>query len=111
MAHYLEYQTRNGYIVNWLVAGPQAIPVEELERFQGADRKLQIARHFYEPGPGFDQPPLERQRLPFGETAPVWQAVSCGNDRFVERTAFYHTCHYLRSWAYARLTSQAAQSV
>ena len=46
--YYARYEFADGYIHNWLVAGPQAIPVPDLERFQGQDWKLQIARHYYE---------------------------------------------------------------
>ena len=46
---YLEYQLQNGYIHTWLVAGPQAIFVPDLDRFEGEDFKLQIARHYHEP--------------------------------------------------------------
>ena len=34
---YLGYNLQNGYIHNWLVAGPQAIPVPDLDRFAGDD--------------------------------------------------------------------------
>ena len=44
---YLEYPLQAGYIHNWLVAGPQAVYVHDLERFEGNDYKLQIARHYH----------------------------------------------------------------
>ena len=43
--YYAAYDLKNGYIDNWLVAGPQTIPVPDTARFQVDDLKLQIARH------------------------------------------------------------------
>src|SRR5262249_8902100 len=44
--HYARYELVNGFIHNWIVAGPQAIHVLDLERFHGDDWKLQIAREY-----------------------------------------------------------------
>ncbi len=111
MISYLEYQLQNGYIHNWLVAGPQATPVADLDRFEGADFKLQIARHYYEPKPGLAQPPAERDSFSSGDTTLTWRYVRCLDDHFVDLTAFYHTCHYLRAWAYALVACPAPQAV
>ena len=56
--HYVRYEIENGFIHNWLVAGPQAIPVVDLERYQGADFKSQIARHYHETDSGVSQMPV-----------------------------------------------------
>jgi hypothetical protein len=108
---YLEYQLQGGYIHNWLVAGPQAIAVPDLERFEGQDFKFQIARHYYEREPGPAQPPAERDTFSIGDTALTWRYVRCRDDHFVDLTAFYHTCHYLRAWAYTQVVYPAAQDV
>src|SRR5262245_58910894 len=100
---YLEYQLQNGYIDNWLVAGPQATFVPDLERFEGPDFKLQIARHYHEHDSGIAQPPTERDTFAAGDTTLTWRYARCRDDHFVDLTAFYHTCHYLRSWAYAEV--------
>jgi hypothetical protein len=48
---YLEYALHDGYIHNWLVAGPQAIAVLDPDHYTGGEpeRKLQIAQHHYTP--------------------------------------------------------------
>ena len=33
--YYVSYALRNGFVHNWLVAGPQATPVADLDRFVG----------------------------------------------------------------------------
>lgn len=108
---YLEYQLENGYIHNWLVAGPQAIPVTDLHRFDGEDFKLQIARHYTEQDIGFTQAPVERDTFTLGDATLTWRYVRCLDDHFVDLTAFYHTCHYLRAWAYAQVVCSSAQTV
>src|SRR5262245_19374855 len=108
---HLEYQLDNGYIHNWIVAGPQAIFVADLDRFGGEDFKLAIARHYHEREPGLVQPPVERATFGVGDTTLAWHYVRCRDDHFVDLTAFYHTCHYLRAWAYAEVVCDSAQGV
>src|SRR6266508_6603553 len=108
---YLEYQLENGYIHNWIVAGPQAIFIPDLERFEGEDFKLQIARQYHERDSGLAQPPVERATFGMGDTTLAWRYVRCRDDHFVDLTAFYHTCHYLRAWAYAELICTELQEV
>jgi hypothetical protein len=108
---YLGYELQNGYIHNWLVAGPQAIPVTNLDRFEGEDFKIQIARHHYQVDSGITQPPVERETFTVGDTELRWNYVRCRDDHFVDLTAFYHTCHYLQTWAYARVASTTTQEV
>jgi hypothetical protein len=109
--HYVRYELENGYIHNWLVAGPQAIPVLDLERYQGNDWKLQIAQHYYDANSGVTQTPVQDEPLQIGDAKLEWNYFRCDDDHFVDRTAFYHTCHYLRAWAYSRVVSPSAQAV
>ena len=108
---YVRYELTNGYIHNWLVAGPQAVPVLDLERFQGEDWKLQIARHHSQPESGVVQPPVQDEPFEIGDAKLAWNYFRCDDDHFVDCTAFYHTCHYLRSWAYSRVVSPSPQTV
>src|SRR5689334_16534194 len=108
---HLEYQLNNGYIDNWLVAGPQAIFVPDLERFAEPNPKLQIARHYHEREPDIAQTPAERDTFAAGDATLTWRYARCRDDHFVDLTAFYHTCHYLRSWAYAEVFCPEPQAV
>jgi hypothetical protein len=107
--HHVRYELENGYIHNWLVAGLQAIPVLDLDRFQGEDWKLQIARHYYEADSAVTQMPVENEPFEVGEANLAWKYTRCGDDHFVDGTAFYHTCHYLRAWAYSQVVSPSAK--
>jgi hypothetical protein len=108
VAH-LEYRLQQGYIDNWLVAGPQARTVPDLERFVGEEFRLKIARHFYEGDSGVAALPVERESFVADGATLTWGYARCREDHFVDLTAFYHTCHHLRAWAYAELECPAAQ--
>ncbi len=109
--HHVRYEFENGYIHNWLLAGPQAIPVLDLERYRGNDCKLQIARQYYQADSGVTQPPVENEPFKVDDAILNWSYFRCDDDHFVDCTAFYHTCHYLRTWAYSRVVSPSAQEV
>lgn len=110
-AYYLSYPLHNGYLHNWLVAGPHATPVHDLDRFQGEDFKYQIVRHYHQADSGVAEPPVEWQTFTQDDTELRWRHVRCLDDHFVDLTAFYHTCHYLQAWAYTELLSPAEKEV
>jgi hypothetical protein len=148
--YYVGYDLQNGYIHNWLVAGPQAIPVQTViasrspEQSEGAAKQspsrkdeiassqkpvlseaegtllamtraeqlqLQIAHHYFEEDSGVTQLPVQGETLAVGDAELTWNYVRCLDDHFVDLSAFYPTCHYLRAWAYARVVSPASQEV
>jgi len=102
----IERQLDGGYFRDWLVAGPVAVSVDDLEQYQGEDFKAQIAEAYYNPSAEITMPSAEDERLNIDSddepSTLKWQAVQCGDDRFVDVSAFYHTCHHLRTWAYCQ---------
>ncbi|MFN2285870.1 MAG: hypothetical protein ACK2UQ_15750, partial [Anaerolineae bacterium] len=113
---YVRYDLQDGYIHNWLVLGPQAIPVADLEQFPGPDYKLQIAQHYYTAEHGITEQPVEPGPLTDGVVElegfkDQWRYVRCLDDHFVDLTVFHHLTTYLRAWAYAEVESQAARDV
>lgn len=118
MDSYLQYPLQNGFIHNWLSAGPHAQPVAELERFTqgGSPLKMQIAQYFYATDSGLSAPPRELDKFTLNSadgstTELTWRAIACDDDHFVYASGFYHTCHYLRTWAFACIDSPVAQGV
>jgi hypothetical protein len=109
--HFAGYNTQDGYIHHWLVAGPRAIPVPDLERYQGDDFKLQILRHYHQKSPGIGPRPVEEATFTTKGAELSWRLVRCLDDHFVDLSTFHHTCHHLRAWAYARLESPSSQEV
>jgi hypothetical protein len=109
--HYARYELEKGFIHNWIVAGPLAMPVLDLDQYRGNDYKLQIARHYYDANLGLPQAPVEAETIQLGETNLMWNYFHCDDDHFVDCTAFYHTCHYLKTWACSHVMSPSAQTV
>ena len=109
--YYVEYDLRDGYIHQWLYAGPQAISVENLDQFQGEDFKLQIARHYFQEGTLIDHEPVETVTFQLDGADLRWRAFRTLDDHFVDLSAFYHTTTYLRSWAFTGLLATGDQQV
>ena len=109
--HFLSYPLQQGYIHHWLVAGPHATPVDDLRQFEGDNFKANIARHFHQPGSGIDAAPVQWGKFTIDEAELRWRLVRCLDDHFVDLTGFYHTCHYLRAWAYAEIDAPTGQDV
>jgi hypothetical protein len=108
---YLEYPLQRGYVNNWLVAGPHAIAVPDLARFAGPDYKSQIARHYYKRISDINEPPVEKASFLVGDDELAWRYYRCLDDHFVDVSSFYHTCHYLRAWAYTQVVTPASSPV
>lgn len=108
---YLPYQLRNGYIQNWLVVGPHATAVSNLDRFSEDDFKGQIAESFYTAEPGIALPPVENGDVTVDQESLRWDYYLCLDDHFVDVSTFHHTCHYLRTWAYVEVESSVEQLV
>jgi hypothetical protein len=108
---HVSYNLQNGYIHNWLVAGPQVIPVPDLERYQEDDVRSRIARDHFDEKSQVTERPVQDTTLNLAGEELTWRYVRCADDHFVDLTAFYHTPHYLRAWAYARVVSPASQDV
>jgi hypothetical protein len=101
----LPYPLHNGYIHNWLSAGPVALLVPDLQPFttpDGATSKLRIVEHYYEADAGVPNTPAEGHE--------GWRYRICDDDHLLDFSVFHHNCHYLRSWAYAELHSPSNQT-
>ncbi|RLT45236.1 MAG: hypothetical protein DWI57_01195 [Chloroflexi bacterium] len=109
---WLSYSLVGGFVHDWLMAGPLASSVPNLDDFPGADFKLQIARSRYRTETGLSAAPAELQKFaPFGgETELTWQVYRAEDDHFVDRSLFYHTCHHLHTWAFGGVESPVAQN-
>jgi hypothetical protein len=110
---YLEYELHDGYIHNWLVAGPQAIAIPDPDHYTGGEpeRKLQIVQHFYTPESFIQKTPVDRESFAIDDTTLTWRYVRCLDDHFVDNSTFHHTWHYLRTWAYTQLHMWEDQDV
>ena len=114
MTYYVDYPLSDGFIHNWLVLGPHATSVEEMAQFQGDDFKLQIAHHYHQAESGIDEAPVDFavvSALSTPEDELRWRSTRCLDDHYVDVSTFYHTPHYLRTWAYSELLSTTGQDI
>lgn len=112
----LKYALSNGYIQNWLVAGPMTIPVPDCLPDSAENRELTIVRQYSDPDSGVTEAPVELGPLDPGLVSQddqqiTWQYYHCREDHYIDFTAFHPTCVYLRAWAYAKVVASSGQEV
>jgi hypothetical protein len=110
---FLEYPLQNGFINNWLVAGPyqqhisfdQGFPEEE------RTRQLEITRKVHDPNPGFQGTPSDRSSFEYNGQTLTWRYFKCQLDHLVDVSSVLPTWQLLRTWAFARLTLKRSAGV
>ena len=110
---HLRYKLANGYMVNWLVAGPQSIPVPNDFHSLSADK---ISRSLYSSDSGISQLPVERGPLDDGifqidNFQGSWKYYQCDEDRFIDFSGENLHQSYQRAWAYAQLKTKSERIV
>ena len=108
---YLPYPLHDGFIHDWLVAGPLSLPVADREYVGDDQEALAILRSLYDPLPGVADLPILRGDLVVGEAKLRWEHIRCGDDHFVDLSAVYPALCYLRAWAYVQIECPARQEV
>ena len=109
---FVHYKLRDGYIDNWLAAGPQSIQIEE--EIAGRDSLQEAAKTFFEEDSGITELPVERGSVTdgvftIGDYTGSWDYYACQEDHWIDQTDHYPFYTYLRSWAYAHIYSKADQ--
>jgi hypothetical protein len=112
---YVHYPLEHGFIHNWLVGGPQAIPIQP-RQFQEENLKQQVIQQYYERDSGITKTPVERGPLTkgvfqVGDYSSAWSYLACREDHLVDFSSVYPSGKYLRSWAFSCLESTTAQDV
>jgi hypothetical protein len=113
---YIPYDLRDGYIHHWLVAGPQALAIHHLDYSTDQHSKVEIAQHYYEAESGIERlpvepGPLDESKFTVGDYEGLWAYTRCGEDHFVDLSAFYSSYHYLRAWAYTQVECVHARTL
>jgi hypothetical protein len=101
-AAYLSYSLQDGYIGNWLVAGPQAIPLDP-------DGHVAWEEDTAIEGAPVERGPLDAGLFRAGGSSGAWAYHACPEDHCVDHSGFYSRRHHLRSWAYAELVADTPQ--
>jgi|GEM_PF-4101098 len=113
---YLHYGLHSGYIHNWLVAGPMALPVAEAQGLRGVTLVDHVLQAHAMPDSGITSRPVERGSLEegvfkVGDYQGAWSYYACLEDHWVDHSGRYPSLQYLRSWAYAQLVSKEPRQV
>jgi hypothetical protein len=102
----LNYTLHDGFIHNWLVAGPlqSELSSQQAQGFQNADKN--ISEFSTEKGSGVTIAPVDIGNLgEISERHPeiYWRYYACGNDHFINFSRFYAIPKFLECWAYCKL--------
>ena len=102
--HSLEYQLQNGFVHNWLVAGPllRAVTVSG-SPMDEKDRKAQIVRELEDHTPGYTEMPVDRKSFDYAGEPLVWRYFRCSEDHMVDVSAMVPVWKHIRTWANTRL--------
>ena len=106
---FLRYGLQDGYIHNWLVAGP--IPINEPDGGGHASRGQQPAARDGQPDSGIEETPCERAKFTVagpddGVTQLTWRYLCCEDDHLVDLTGVGRS---LRAWVYSEVMAPADQ--
>jgi hypothetical protein len=112
IAHHA-YDLQDGFLHNWLAAGPQVLRLPEGET---ATAPQAVRRHFYRPeleitGQPVERGPLSAGIFQAGEYQGSWEYYRCQEDHLVDHTPEADSPGYLRSWAYAELVAPVDMEV
>ena len=110
---FLHYHLSDGFIHNWLAAGPLLYPVPNADT-ASSDVAQGILQRYYEPESGVDDAPVDAAPIgPLTKDYPllIWRYTACREDHFVNMSSAAPTWSYLRAWAYAQVVVGAAQAV
>lgn len=104
----LRYDLVDGYIHNWLVAGPRFIPANGLEEADAGVVRQKLADLHASDPLGVVETPVERGPLSEGtftmdDFEGAWFYLRCREDHYVDLSAHYVTGGYVRGWAYAQV--------
>src|SRR5512145_2623271 len=109
MTTYLEYHLNHGYIHNWLVAGPHALQIQDLESYSGEEEI--IRRHVYQrlpetfrpQAPQLDELPVDRADVEVGGRRLAWRYLRCMDDHLVDLSVTVPLWNLLTAWAHTVL--------
>ena len=113
---YAMYNLQDGYLNNWLAAGPQAISLRELSNSDWPDDSVKIITRLLEVKSNITNSAVERGPLNEGNFEldgyhGQWEYYKCGEDHLVDLSTSYPISHYVRAWAYTELYSPVERMV
>ena len=110
-AHYLLYTLQDGWICNWLVAGPQSLEIPDSNYKYDAALRAAIVQNFLQAEPLAPPPFIEGAAFSV-ENAPLsWRYYACQDDHLIDLAGWFPSSRFVRVWAYVELDTKAARDV
>jgi hypothetical protein len=113
---YLVYPLQDGYIHNWLVAGPKITPIPSLDR--GKQEKntyqFQICQQYHDAQTEdaiLDEQPVDQSIIAIAGESLTWNYVRCQEDHYIDVSNFNPTWQHLQTWAYTEIKSHSVLPV
>lgn len=105
----LIYDLQDGWVDNWLLAGPQLTPIPNAS--YKWDQKLipPVMKQFHKDEPQVSAPFIEKATFKVDDSALSWRYYACQDDHLVDLAAWYGNSRFVRVWAYAELNSPNAR--
>ena len=106
--NYLVYPLKDGYIHNWLVAGPKATPIPGLDRVKQDENsyQLQISQQYFRAIAAEDtlsEPPVDQGIFEIEGEELTWNYVRCQEDHFIDVSNDNPCWQHLQTWAYTEV--------
>ena len=104
---FLQYELTDGFVHNWLKAGPQIIPMDGAPDPSYPKMRQAMVHNFYTPEMEIQGQPVVRGKFTdglfsLGEYQGSWEYMGCQEDHLVNHSGRYQPDHYLRSWVYTQ---------
>ncbi len=113
---YVDYDLQDGYLMNWLAAGPQAIPLQEpigtnspADLQQALDNLLDVKLNIT--NSAVERGPLNEGNFTIDDYQGEWNYYKCQEDHLVDLSTACPTPNFVRAWAFTLLSSQVEQPV
>ncbi|MBI4928918.1 MAG: hypothetical protein HY835_14220, partial [Anaerolineae bacterium] len=107
----VRYELSDGFIGNWLAAGPMAEALTHLPENPVALVRERRLPDFEVQGQPVERGPVTEGVARVGTWTGEWAYRRCAEDHLVAFVANYKKAQYVRGWAYTRLVSSKAQKV
>lgn len=114
--NYLVYPLKDGYIHNWLVAGPKATPIPAPDRVKQDENsyQLQISQQYYraiDVEAIHSEPPVDQGVIEIEGERLTWNYVRCQEDHFIDVSNVNPIWQHLQTWAYTEIKSHSVLPV
>ncbi len=105
---HLDLAPVDGFIHDWLIAGPLATPAGDLADYRGTDIRHALLRNRRQVDAGMAGPPAERAEFEVavddGQTVRLrWVAQQAQEDHIIDLSGFHAEYHRVTAWAYAQI--------